>query len=72
MLIHFFQAPLEDISDVVDKDAAAVEGEALHNLMGKMLPSSIFKGLIILLITANGIIIGIQTDERMVRIFIAL
>lgn len=62
------QAPLEDIYSVVDREHAAVEGEAMHNLVAKMLPSTVFRGLILILIIANAIIIGIQTDERLVSV----
>lgn len=60
------QAPLVDIYNVVDREHAAIEGESMHNLVAKMLPSFLFRGLILLLIIANAIIIGIQTDERLV------
>lgn len=60
------QAPLESIQTIVDKDYAAIESEALHSLVARMLPSTLFRGLILLLIVANAIIIVIQTDERLV------
>lgn len=53
---------------MVDRDHAAIEGDAMHNLVAKMLPSTVFRGLILLLIIANAIIIGIQTDERLVSL----
>ena len=64
------QAPLEDIYDVVDREYSAIEAEALYHLVASMLPSTVFRGLILLLIIANAVIIGIQTDERLVSVIV--
>ena len=60
------QVTLEDIADVVDQDAGTIEEEALKQLVAKLLPSVAFRFFILLLIVANAIIIGIETDERLV------
>lgn len=68
MRLAMLQAPLENIYDVVDRDHPDIEKEASHSLVATMLPSTAFRGMILLLIIANAIIIGIQTDAKLVSV----
>ena len=62
------QRPEEDFNEVVDQDDERVQAFVSQELVGAMIDSVVFRFVVIGIIVVNAILIGLQTDEKMVRV----
>lgn len=62
------EPPEEDFNEIVDQDDRRAEVFISQELVGAMIESTYFRIFIFGLIIINSILIGMQTDQQMVRI----
>ena len=61
--------PEEDFNDIVDQDDERVEAIVASQLVGDLIETIYFRMFIMVLIIINSIMIGMQTDERLVSVW---